>query len=133
MIHARKDYDAIQPFPTKRPHHVKVWDSAREDDPDNAWDLVMDIPDEVAELEASCDNAPQPIIPDDEPVFLIRAKDVIGVEIVFEYVSRLKDEIGEDSEMVQAIRKHAQAMEDYAAQRYNGGKVPDVPDGMLRR
>jgi hypothetical protein len=113
MRHAREDYEAIQPFPTKRPHHVRV-----------DGDLVMD-------SELPLGVYMDPIIPDDEPVFLIRAKDIVGPETVRMW-AQFSEDAGADSELVFKVREWAQEMENYAAAHYNGGKVADTPEGILK-
>lgn len=94
MIHARLDYEAIQPWPQKRPH---------------------------TELN----------IPEDEPVFLLRAKDVTAPTTVRCWAKFAEVE-GADPELVGKVRAWADRMEDYAREHYNGGKRPDTPFGALR-
>lgn len=67
---------------------------------------------------------PAGLIPDDEPVFLIRAKDMLGPDIVEEWANQAEF-IGVDPVMVQAAREHAKAMRLYQVQ--HGHKVPDMP------
>lgn len=77
MKHLRTDYEAIQPWPTKRRHIVKDRDGANrhEDDAD------LDIGD-----------VPHPIISDDEPVFLLRAKDRFAPGLVVEWAELLDEQ-----------------------------------------
>lgn len=116
MRHAREDYEAIQPFPTKRPHHVRI-----------DGNLVMNIQGDIEHLGKHMD----PIIPDDEPVFIIRAKDIVGPETVRMW-AQFSEDAGADSELVFKVREWAQEMENYAAIHYNGGKVADTPEGILK-
>lgn len=73
MIHARSDYDCIQPWPTKRPPIAKQ--------NGNTVLVPIDEPgwagtDAAAQLAM---GRVQPIIPDDEPVFLIRGQDLAAI------------------------------------------------------
>lgn len=113
MRHAREDYEAIQPFPTKRPHHVRV-----------NGELVM-------EQDVTLGVAMEPIIPDDEPVFIIRAKDVNGPAVVRHWAERAAN-VEADPELVEKVFAWADEMERYAAENYGGGKRPDTPDGLLK-
>ena len=114
--HAREDYEAIQPFPTKRPHHVKI-----------NGELVMDCTDKPEALGRHM----EPIIPDDEPVFLIRAKDIVGPDVV-RYWAEQADLNGAAMELVDKVRTWADVMEQYAKDNYNDGKTPDTPEGILK-
>lgn len=110
MRHARKDYDAIQAWPTRRPHYAKT-------SPYEATQLDVD--------EASC-----PIIPDDEPVFVLRARDAVGAAAVRMWVD-LAHEAGTDEEVLRCVEAWADYMELWA--EANGGtRVADV-DGDHQR
>lgn len=63
------------------------------------------------------------LIPDDEPVFLIRGKDIVGPEAVA-YYAGLAEKAGADPELVGAVLAHAGRMKEWQAK--NGAKVPDV-------
>ena len=64
-------------------------------------------------------------IPEDEPVFLIRARDIVGPGIVREHGFRAQ-RAGADATIVRAILAQADAMAKYA--EANGGyKIPDMP------
>lgn len=99
MRHARLDYEAIQPWPTKRPHHMRF----------------------VA-------GQGEPVIPDDEPVFVLRAKDRSAPDLV-----RLWAEVNaHDSHVAGKVKAWADEMERYANEHYAGGKAPDTPHELLR-
>jgi len=57
------------------------------------------------------------LIPDDEPVFLIRAQDILSGDIVREYATRyegISNQLGMDnSEKVKSIRKHSRLMDEW--------------------
>jgi hypothetical protein len=72
---------------------------------------------------------PAGLIGKDEPVFLLRAKDVNAPMTLRHWVG-LARESGADHVMLEAVGKHAEAMEDW--QRKNGSKVADTPRRMLR-
>lgn len=117
MRHLRDDYNAIQPWPVKRPHHAKIDGELRMNTgylPDGGYDPQ---------------HEPQPIIPDDEPVFLIRGQDPIGGQTVRAYAD-YAERCGADPAMVQAIYVWADRMEEYAESKQHG--APDVPKGLLR-
>ena len=64
------------------------------------------------------------IIPEDEPVFLLRAQDTVAPEIVDTWAS-LAEEDGAAPNIVEAAIKHAQAMRKW--QGDHGSKIPDMP------
>jgi hypothetical protein len=111
MRHLRKDYDAIQPWPVRRPHIAKMGDA-------------------VGEFERLTDETTvQPLIPDDEPVFLLRGQDPAAANAVRAY-ARLARALGSDPEMCNRIMQWADEMKQYAATKQHG--APDVPEGMLQ-
>lgn len=61
-------------------------------------------------------------IPDDEPVFLLRAQDLIAAGIVQEYAFRAKN-LGYDK-IAEAAYEHADRMEEWLLA--NVGKLPDM-------
>jgi hypothetical protein len=67
-----------------------------------------------------------PDIPDDEPVFLLRAKDATAPSAVRAWADELRRCGGEKATVDQAL-DHADEMERYADTHYRGGKVPDAP------
>lgn len=69
---------------------------------------------------------PEGLIPEDEPVFLIRAKDKTGPMTVEAWANFAECE-GAAPEMVAAARKHANAMRAFQAMR--GCQVPNMPEG----
>jgi len=63
-------------------------------------------------------------IPDDEPVFVIRAKDAAAPATVRFWAQRAAS-LGADDATVAVALGHATAMEEYQAR--HGRKVPDLP------
>lgn len=122
MKHCRVDYDSIQPWPTKRPHHGLV-DEA-EDSNVKYLNLTEDA------LEQLGDSV-KPIIPDDEPVFLLRAKDITAPAVVRVW-AMMAEMMGADWQLVSRVNRFADEMQEYANEHYSGGKTPDVPGDMLR-
>lgn len=115
MRHLRADYDAIQPWPTKRPHIVR--------DP-----LAGPVEIKATSID---ERALEPIIPDDEPVFLLRAKDKVAPWAVHAWANNASA-LGADQDLVDRVHAFAEEMSEYARQHHRGGKVPDVPPGLLR-
>ena len=64
------------------------------------------------------------IIPEDEPVFLLRAQDVVAPEIVDTWAS-LAEEDGAAPNIVEAAIDQAEAMRNW--QEEHGSKIPDMP------
>lgn len=67
---------------------------------------------------------PANLIPEDEPVFLIRAIDMAGPATLEDWATRV-EYLGASPDIVQAARSHANAMRAYQA--VNGAKIPDMP------
>lgn len=63
-------------------------------------------------------------IANDEPVFLLRAKDALAPDTMRAWVEML-EEYGGDETAIKAIRKHIALMEEW--QDKNGCKYPDTP------
>jgi hypothetical protein len=117
VLHLRKDYDAIQPWPVHRPHIAKV-----------AGELRAGITDGAALVEGII----EPIIPDDEPVFLLRATDPVAAHTVrFWAMEALA--AGADLTLCERVRAWADEMDAYRAQQEDVKSFPDTPAGMLRR
>lgn len=68
------------------------------------------------------------LIPKDEPVFLIRAQDIVGPATVRQWATFAELQ-GVDPAMINAARAHAEAMISWQ-RRHGGGKVPDMPTNM---
>jgi len=64
------------------------------------------------------------IIPEDEPVFLIRAQDALGPDIVDQWADWAEEE-GAKEDIVEHAREHAEAMRKW--QEEHGSKIPDMP------
>lgn len=69
-------------------------------------------------------------IPDDEPVFLLRARDVTAARVV-RYWAELAEHVGAEPEMVAAVRAWADEMIRYAGD-HGGFKRPDVDPVFLQ-
>lgn len=124
MRHCRTDYEAIQPWPTKRPHIAKqLGNTVEVPDESQGWDGV----DARAQMDM---GRVQPLIPDDEPVFILRSMDVVGPRAVREWAA-IADREGADFATVQRVLRWADEMEAYAAE-HGGAKVPDTPADLLR-
>ena len=119
MRHLREDYDAIQPFPVKRQHWVLV---------DGKKVYAGDGTTANANL-STLGKHMDPIIPDDEPVFLLRGQDISSGPAVRAWADDVEQR-GGDAELVQRVREWAKEMEMYARGKAHG--VADVPEGMLR-
>lgn len=65
------------------------------------------------------------LIPADEPVFLLRAKDVTAPFVVRHW-ALLAEQAGADERMVKAAMDHAYAMSVW--QKDHGFQVPDMPE-----
>jgi hypothetical protein len=69
---------------------------------------------------------PEGLIPEDEPVFLVRGQDVAGPETLRAWASEAT-RLGAGPEIVERVVRHAEAMEDW--QQSRAFKVPDLPPG----
>jgi hypothetical protein len=72
---------------------------------------------------------PTNLIAWDEPVFLLRAKDVVAPAAV-EAWADAAEKAGADDQIVMAAYQQAEAMRAWA--KKNESKVPDAPEGTLR-
>jgi hypothetical protein len=68
---------------------------------------------------------PHNLIPKDEPVFLLRAKDKTAPAIVRAWASAQKTNPNADHKMIKEVEAHADVMEAYAAKH---GKWADRPE-----
>lgn len=66
-------------------------------------------------------------IGEDEPVFILRAKDVLAPDLLDEWARRLRGVNG-DERTAERVERWAHVMR--AWQDRNGAKVPDTPEGM---
>jgi len=64
-------------------------------------------------------------IGEDEPVFILRAKDMLSPDTVEWWADKLESIPGHDTEAVEVARRHAQTMR--AWQNLHGKKLPDMP------
>lgn len=69
---------------------------------------------------------PAHLIPEDEPVFLIRAKDIVGADAVRAWAD-LAERAGAAPDIVAAARLHADNMTTWRILHDNGGQIPDMP------
>lgn len=67
---------------------------------------------------------PEGIIPDNEPVFVIRGQDKVAPGVLRFYADQAA-RAGAEPDLVNAVRHHALEMERW--QMENGSKVPDLP------
>jgi len=68
---------------------------------------------------------PEHKIPEDEPVFLLRAQDTVAPQVV-EIWALAAQKAGADDGIVQHAYEHAQLMRKW--QEEHGCKVPDMPE-----
>lgn len=66
------------------------------------------------------------VIPEDEPVFLLRAQDIVAPDIVDAWADAADAE-GALPNIVEAARNQAQEMRSW--QSLHGRQVPDMPEG----
>ena len=67
---------------------------------------------------------PAGLIPEDEPVFLIRGQDAVAPEAV-EAWANLAETAGADQNIVEAARAQAKEMQHWGYK--HGDKIPDLP------
>lgn len=67
---------------------------------------------------------PAGLIPDEEPVFLIRAKDICALPALGAW-ARAAETVGASPEIIEKARNHMMLIHDW--QIYHGVKVPDLP------
>jgi hypothetical protein len=83
---------------------------------------------EVLMLHARTDYAriqdPSGLIPADEPVLLLRARDVLAPDMLLVYVDKLK-RVGAERHMIKAVEDHYRRM--ILWQTRCGCKIPDMP------
>ena len=65
------------------------------------------------------------LIPEDEPVFLLRGQDALAPSLLLDWASRMRS-LGGDPTMADMVRAHANSMIRW--QNENGVKVPDLPN-----
>lgn len=68
---------------------------------------------------------PAGLIPDDEPVFLIRGQDILGPAVV-DYWAALAESRGATPNIVEAARKQARRMREWGFRRK--AKLPDMQE-----
>ena len=71
---------------------------------------------------------PAGLIPENEPVFLLRAQDKHAPEVVAFWASLVHRE-GGDGEIANMAMRQSRAMKDW--QHAHGKKVPDLPEGTV--
>lgn len=122
MRHARSDYDSIQPWPTKRPHIGRQNGVVVNVNPEpGSWSEID------AEVQVKNGNI-GPIIPDDEPVFLIRGQDRAAIPAA-EAWCEAATELGADAEIIATVRRHIEVVREW---QETHAKVPDAPADVLR-
>lgn len=65
------------------------------------------------------------LIPEDEPVFLLRGQDALAPSLMLDWASRMRS-LGGDPAMADLVRVHANLMIHW--QNEHGVKVPDLPN-----
>jgi hypothetical protein len=123
MRHCRTDYEAIQPWPTKRPHYLRQ----------KGQNVLAPTGDSWSEADVHAQittGSAGPIIPDDEPVFVLRSKDIIGPATVRDWCDNAES-VGAEPALIERVRRFAEEMDAYAAEHYGGGKVADTPAHLL--
>lgn len=110
MRHLRPDYNGIQPWPIKRPHIGK-----------DAGGKVQQLLPGEGELA--------PLIPDDEPVFLLRGQDPLAAELVERYAELYEEQEGADPLLIDPLRAWAAEMREHANRVKHG--PADVPAGWM--
>lgn len=79
-------------------------------------------------LHARADYAPiqdpRGLIPEDEPVFLLRAQDVTAPDVVEYWVMKAR-QAGASNDIIDAAKGQVDAMREW--QREHGMKIPDMP------
>jgi hypothetical protein len=68
---------------------------------------------------------PAGLIPDDEPVFLLRGQDILAPFVVDSWAT-IAENRGASPHIVEAAREQARRMREWGFHR--GAKVPDMPD-----
>jgi hypothetical protein len=69
---------------------------------------------------------PAGLIPEDEPVLLLRGQDILAPELLLRWAAKLRLR-GGDPAMARIVEDHAQAMLEWQARRKQ--KLPDLPSG----
>lgn len=108
MIHARSDYNAIQAWPTKREHYAVVNGEKRT----------------VTDDDLALDHHLEPIIPEDEPVLLIRGQDIAAIPTAYAWLGAARA-AGADEALCQAVEAHIDLIR--AWQQQHAVKLPDAP------
>ena len=76
-----------------------------------------------ARPDYDCIQAPESMIPADEPVFFLRSSDVLAPQVV-EIWAMLADIAGAEYKIVEMAREHAKKMRRW--QEEHGCKLPDL-------
>jgi hypothetical protein len=69
------------------------------------------------------------LIPDDEPVFLIRGQDLAAIPAARAWCNAA-DNLGADQAIIRAVEAHIELVFEW--QQSRAAKVPDAPAGALR-
>jgi hypothetical protein len=70
------------------------------------------------------------LIPEDEPVFLLRGQDALAPSLLLDWASRMRS-LGGDPAMADLVRQQANRMIHW--QNSHGVKVPDLPKGFFEK
>lgn len=114
MLHARSDYQTIQPYLTEGPLVARQ----------GGANFVVEDPESVETITGVLTHTIKPIIPDDEPVFLLRSRDVCAPNTVRTWVQFCIDNgVDPEDQMLVDVLAQADAMEAYASQY--GSQLPN--------
>ncbi len=75
-------------------------------------------------MAASCCKETWQKIPDDEPVFILRGKDLLAPSIVVDWIEKA-EEANVNSDKIQRAWEHYKAMIEFQAQHPSHCKIPD--------
>ncbi len=114
MKHARADYDVIQDITAARQLAELVLGMGMVTDKGCAAR-------QLARQVLGIENGTAPIIPMDEPVFLVRGQDAVGGEVVRAWAN-LAEAVGAHQDITTIAREHATKMDTWPKK-----KVPDLP------
>jgi len=75
-------------------------------------------------MPLQCCKDKWPTIPDDEPVFVIRGKDLLAINVVNFWIEEATL-AGVNKEKIEAVEKHFAAIRDFQEQHPERCKIPD--------
>jgi hypothetical protein len=75
-------------------------------------------------MPLQCCKDKWPTIPDDEPVFVIRGKDLLAIKVVRKWIAEAF-KAGVNLEKMEAVQLHLQAIIDFQRDHPERCKIPD--------